>query len=259
MRVALFDATWLYPLKASRRLPHRGLFYFLRRPYYWPLMRARLIPIIFLSAFVLTILFLFAFLPQVAFLAIFHGPAAWLNGLVLTLGEGAAIVGLLFEAFFVDESQVDVFDTVLIDQGLSDLVAQGRLLDQTAETSVKMLGKPTVTAVYAPFSFRQIVEFVILLPVNLIPFVGVPIFLILTGYRAGPFHHWRYFKLLGLNKKERNVYIKRRQMKYTCPCAADVLPYDDGLRGCAMGSEDGEGETVTRRSDNWCRARAISR
>lgn len=174
-----------------------------------------MIPIIFLSAFVLTNLFLFAFLPQVAFLAIFHGPAAWLNGVVLTLGEGAAIVGLLFEAFFVDESQVDIFDAVLVDQGLSDLVAQGRLLDQTAENSVKMLGKPTVTAVYAPFSFRQIIEFIVLLPLNLVPFVGVPIFLVLTGYRAGPFHHWRYFKLLGFSKKERRVYIKRRQMRYT--------------------------------------------
>lgn len=179
------------------------------------MFRARLIPICFLSAFILSILFVFAFLPQVAFLAIFHGPGAWINGLVLTLGEGAAIVGLLFEAFFVDESQVDVFDSVLIDQGLSDLVAQGRLLDQTAENSVKMLGKPTVSAVYAPFSLRQIIEFIVLLPLNLVPFVGVPIFLVLTGYRAGPFHHWRYFKLLGFTKKERTQYIKRRQMKYT--------------------------------------------
>lgn len=174
-----------------------------------------MIPICFLSAFILSILFIFAFLPQVAFLAIFHGAGAWLNGLVLTLGEGAAIVGLLFEAFFVDETQVDVFDSVLIDQGLSDLVAQARLLDQTAENSVKMLGKPTVSAVYAPFSFRQIIEFIILLPLNLVPFVGVPIFLVLTGYRAGPFHHWRYFKLLGFTKKERQQYIKRRQLKYT--------------------------------------------
>jgi hypothetical protein len=124
-------------------------------------------------------------------------------------------VGLLFEAFFVDESQVDVFDAVLIDQGLSDLVAQGRLLDQTAESSVKMLGKPTTSAVYAPFSLRQILEFIILLPLNLVPFVGVPIFLVLTGYRAGPFHHWRYFKLLGFTKKERTQYIKRRQLRYT--------------------------------------------
>jgi uncharacterized protein involved in cysteine biosynthesis len=157
----------------------------------------------------------FAFLPQVAFLAIFHGAGAWLNGVVLTLGEGAAIVGLLFEAFFVDETQVDIFDAVLIDEGLSDLVAEARLLDENADNSVKMLGKPTVTAVYAPFSFRQIVEFIVLLPLNLVPFVGVPIFLVLTGYRAGPFHHWRYFRLLGLTKKERNIYVKRRQLKYT--------------------------------------------
>lgn len=131
------------------------------------------------------------------------------------LGEGAAIVAILFEAFFVDETLVDTFDAVLIDQGLSDLVGQGRLLDSDADNSVKMLGKPSVTAIYSPFSLRQIVEFVILLPVNFIPFVGVPIFLVLTGYRAGPFHHWRYFQLVGLSKKERKEYIGKRQMKYT--------------------------------------------
>lgn len=193
----------------------KGLLYFLSHRYYWPLFRARLIPICFLSALILTILSVFAFLPQVALLAVFHGAAAWQSAFVLTLGEGAAIVGLLYEAFFVDECQVDVFDAVLIDQGLSDLVAQARLLDQTTENSVQMLGKPTVSSTYAPFSLRQIIEFIILLPLNLIPYVGVPIFLILTGYRAGPFHHWRYFKLLGLTKKERTQYIKRRQLKYT--------------------------------------------
>ena len=34
-------------------------------------------------------------------------------------------------------------------------------------------------------------------------------------YRAGPFHHWRYFKLLDLTKKDRSLYIKRRQLTYT--------------------------------------------
>lgn len=34
-------------------------------------------------------------------------------------------------------------------------------------------------------------------------------------YRAGPLHHWRYFKLLDYSKKERNAFIKRRQLKYT--------------------------------------------
>jgi uncharacterized protein involved in cysteine biosynthesis len=53
------------------------------------------------------------------------------------------------------------------------------------------------------------------LPINLIPVAGVPLFLVLTGYRAGPLHHWRYFKLLDFSKKERQRYIKRRQMSYT--------------------------------------------
>lgn len=160
-------------------------------------------------------LFVWTFLPQVAFLAIFHGPGAWLNATFLVLGEGAAIVALLFEAFLVDETLVDTFDAVLIDQGLADLVGEVRLLDPNGQNSVQMLGKPTTSSVYSPFSLRQIVEFVVLLPVNFIPFVGVPIFLVLTGYRAGPFHHWRYFKLLGYSKKERKIYVQNRQLKYT--------------------------------------------
>ena len=150
-----------------------------------------------------------------AFLAIFHGPLAWVNGAFLVLGEGAAIVALLFEAFFVDECLVDVFDAVLINEGYQDLVSRSRNIDPGAGDPVKQLGKPTASAVYSPFSFRQIVEFIIFLPLNFIPIAGTPIFLILTGYRAGPFQHWRYFQLLGLNKKERNAFIQQRKLRYT--------------------------------------------
>jgi len=92
-------ASWLYPIK--------GIFYFVGHPRFWPLFKGRLLPIILLSFFVYAILFMFAFLPQVAVLAIFHGPGAWINGAVLTLGEGSAVVALLFEAFFVDVSLPD--------------------------------------------------------------------------------------------------------------------------------------------------------
>lgn len=37
----------------------------------------------------------------------------------------------------------------------------------------------------------------------------------ITGARAGPLSHWRYFKLRGLNKKERNNEIRTRKLKYT--------------------------------------------
>lgn len=124
-------------------------------------------------------------------------------------------MALLFEAFFVDETLVDVFDAVLIHKGFRDLVAGSRILHPNSENPVKELGKPTVSAIYSPFSLRQILEFIFLLPLNLIPVAGTPMFLILTGYRAGPFHHWRYFKFLGLSKKERKAFVKRRQLRYT--------------------------------------------
>lgn len=160
-------------------------------------------------------LFTWTYLPQVAFLAIFNGRGAWVNGTFLVLGESAAIAAILFEAFLVDEAQVDIFDSVLIDKGLADLVSTRRTVKEEGANPRERLGNPTRPSVYGPFSLRQIIEFIIFLPLNFIPVVGVPLFLLLTGYRAGPLQHWRYFKLLDLTKKERNEFIKQRIWKYT--------------------------------------------
>jgi hypothetical protein len=170
---------------------------------------------VLLSGFIYTLLFLFVYLPQVALLAIFQGSGAWVNGSFLILGEGAAIVAMLFEAFFVDETLVDVFDAVLLNEGFEQLIDRERVLYPDSENPVQKLGKPTTSAVYSPFSLRQIIEFVLLLPLNLIPVAGVPMFLILTGYRAGPFHHWRYFQLSGFTKDQRKRFVRNRQLKYT--------------------------------------------
>jgi hypothetical protein len=84
------------------------------------------------------------------------------------LGASAAIVALLFEAFFIDETQVDVFDAVFLREGgarAEDLLAQARVVHTDPATSprdgkgryinpVAALGKPTRSAVYAPFSLR---------------------------------------------------------------------------------------------------------
>jgi hypothetical protein len=64
-------------------------------------------------------------------------------------------------------------------RGQEALVAPSRTLKLDAPSPLKMLGKPKSSAVYSPFSFRQIVEFVLFLPLNLIPIVGVPFFLLL--------------------------------------------------------------------------------
>ncbi|KAL7770900.1 hypothetical protein CFE70_000839 [Pyrenophora teres f. teres 0-1] len=200
--------TWDNVIAASYLI--KGIVFFLFHPFLHPLLKARLLPAFLLSVFVYFNLFFWTLLPQVLFLKLFHTVgSAWVNAVFLVLGEGAAVVALLFESFLVDESQVDIFDAVLIYKGYEDLVRQHRpVTDDALNDPVRRLGKPTRSSVYAPFSFRQIAEFVILLPVNFIPYVGVPVFLLLTGYRAGPFQHWRYFQLLGYDRKRRNAAIK---------------------------------------------------
>jgi hypothetical protein len=114
------------------------------------------------------------------------------------------------------------FQATLIKKGFVDLVSPSRILNHDAPNAVKMLGKPTSSAVYSPFSFRQIAEFILFLPLNFIPVVGTPAFLVLTGARGGPLHHWRYFKLRGLTRKERNNEIRTRRWKYTWYATVDL-------------------------------------
>jgi hypothetical protein len=200
--------------------------FFLTRPFLWPLLRARFLTATILSIVVLLVLFTFTYLPQVAFLAIFHGIAgAWLNGTILVLAESTVIVAILFEAFFVDETQVDIFDATLVAEGYEDLVREGRPVAPAVDAAdtdegvvrldpVQRLRHPTKPACFSPFSFRQIFEYIALLPVMFIPWAGVPLFLFLTGYRAGPLMSWRYFQLRGFRRKERNKFIKARRWIY---------------------------------------------
>ena len=78
-----------------------------------------------------------------------------------------------------------------------------------------MLGKPSTAAVYQPWSLVQIVELIVFLPLNLIPYVGTPAFIIITGARLGSFAHYRWFKLRGLTRRERKAEIRARRWEYT--------------------------------------------
>ncbi|KAI0018916.1 hypothetical protein F4780DRAFT_476475 [Xylariomycetidae sp. FL0641] len=195
--------------------PLQGIYYFLAHPAFYPLFIGRLLPLSIISTLVYTILFTFAFIPQYAFLAIFHGAGAWLNAVVLVLGEGLVIIQALFEGFFVDECRVDVFDAILLNYNLEDLVAPHRILFPDAPNAVKKLGKPTSPAAVQPWSLIQIVELVVFLPLNLIPYVGTPAFIIITGARLGTFAQYRWFELRGLTRKQRKQEIASRRWEYT--------------------------------------------
>jgi hypothetical protein len=78
----------------------QGIIFFIAHPFLYPLLKARLLPAFLLSAFIILNLFFWTYLPQVAFLALFQrNGSAWVNGTFLVLGEGAAVVAILFESF----------------------------------------------------------------------------------------------------------------------------------------------------------------
>jgi hypothetical protein len=85
--------------------------FFVAHPFLYPLLKARLLPAFLLSAFIILNLFFWTYLPQVAFLALFqHNGSAWVNGTFLVLGEGAAVVAILFESFLVVSAPIRLFD-----------------------------------------------------------------------------------------------------------------------------------------------------
>ncbi|KAK3709939.1 hypothetical protein LTR37_010558 [Vermiconidia calcicola] len=144
--------------------------------------------------------------------------SAWVNGTFFVLGLGTLLVSILFEALFVDKTQVDIFDAVMVAEGYEHLVKNRRPVSEDIDESdpVKKLGEREKGATFAPFSFRQIIEFAVLLPLNFVPFVGIPLFLLATGYRAGPLLAWRYYALKGMTKKDRKdlIQTKRRRWEY---------------------------------------------
>ncbi|KAJ7642225.1 hypothetical protein FB45DRAFT_988379 [Roridomyces roridus] len=185
----------------------RGVYFCLMHPFMWPLVKTRFLPCLILTMVVLP-------LPQVAWLAIFQGHLAWFNAVFLVLGEGAVVIALLFEAFFVDETLVKIFDAVLIHEGFATLVAHRRIIIPTADDPAKQLGAPIKSAIYSPFSFRLTIEFILFLPLTFIPIAGGPLYCLALGRRAGPFHHYRYFKLRGMNSRQQAAFVSKRVWKY---------------------------------------------
>lgn len=83
-----------------------------------------------------------------------------------------------------------------------------------APNPVKMLGKPMSRAEYQPWSLVQIAELIFFLPLNLIPIVGCPAFIMITGTRLGKLSHHRWFVLKGMTKKEIKREIQLRSWEY---------------------------------------------
>ncbi|CAK7562611.1 MAG: hypothetical protein SEPTF4163_000459 [Sporothrix epigloea] len=209
--------SYLHRAGRAASYPLVGIYFFTRHREFHPLFTGRLLPLALISFLVYLILFTFTFIPQFAFLAIFHGWGAWVNALILVLGEGLVITQGLFEGFFVDEARVNVFDAIFINKNFEDLIAANRVLlaeSESINNSVRRLGKPTGSVSYQPWSIVQIVELIVCLPLNLVPVVGAPAFILITGSRLGRLSQYRWYKLRGLTRKERQAEIRRRGWDY---------------------------------------------
>lgn len=102
----------------------------------------------------------------------------------------------------------------MINHGFVDLIAPHRVLFVEAPNAVRMLGKPTSRAEYQPWSLIQIIELIVFLPLNLVPYIGTPAFIMITGSRLGKLSHHRWYKLRGLSKRDAKRELKARRWEY---------------------------------------------
>lgn len=71
-----------------------------------------------------------------------------------------------------------------------------------------------LTTVANRFSPSSITQYIIMLPLNLVPVVGTAAFLVLQGRKMGPSFHSRYFQLKGFNDDQRKDFIKQNKGAY---------------------------------------------
>jgi len=201
---AVTSGVYLYPIA--------GIYYILRHPHLWKPIRKPLFYSLVLSVFVTTSLFAFTYLPQAAVLALFNGPLAFATAVPLVLGESATLVLFIARAFWLAPALDHVFDGVLLDQGMTSLVEQGREIQ--GQGKARTVGK-SLMAPLNRFSKEGLVRYLLSLPLNAIPVVGTVFFLFYNGSKSGPNYHERYFQLKHFNAQQKKDFIKNKRGSYT--------------------------------------------
>jgi len=201
---AVVSGVYLYPLD--------GIYYLASHPHLWkPLQRPLLLGV--LTSFVVTsAMFFFTYLPQAAVLTLSNGPFAFIAAIPLVLGESATITLFVARMMWLAPALDNTFDTVLLAQGHTELVAHGREIQGAG--SGKKIGK-AITAPLNKFSKEGLITYLMSLPLNAIPIVGTVFFLFYNGYKTGPNQHARYFQLKQFNDAQKLEFINKNRGSYT--------------------------------------------
>ncbi|KAF3936184.1 hypothetical protein ABW19_dt0203086 [Dactylella cylindrospora] len=193
--------------------PVRGIIYLYYNPVLWKVINTRVVPCLILSLVVTVVLFIVLFLPLAAIMSFLSGPVAIANAAITILTLAANLNSILCENFLLEESLVNMFDSVLLIEHHYDLVIQGQEVDTTALDVVSSLGEYKLSPNLRP-SFKVICEYIFFLPISFIPIVGPFIFLAIQGNRAGPIAHYWYFRLKGWDKHQQKAFIKNYHWSY---------------------------------------------
>jgi len=201
---AVTSGVYLYPIQ--------GMYYILRHPSIWKPIRKPIFISLIMSFFITGAMFMFTYLPQAAFLTLFNGPFAFIAAIPLVLGESGTLINFLARAFWLAPALDNVFDQVLLQQGMTSLVAQGREIQ--GQGKGKSLGK-ALSAPLNRFTKEGIIQYLLSLPLNFIPIVGTVFFLFYNGNRTGPGHHERYFQLKHFSPNQKKEFIASNKGSYT--------------------------------------------
>ncbi|KAG9011651.1 hypothetical protein FRB95_014329 [Tulasnella sp. JGI-2019a] len=201
---AVVSGAYLYPIE--------GIYYLLRHPHLWkPLQRPLFLGVV--TSFVVTsLMFFFTYLPQVAVLTLTNGPLSFFTAIPLVLGESATITLFVARMLWLAPALDNTFDAVLLEQGHTALVAEGREIKGAG--SGKRIGK-ALSAPLNRFSKQGIITYLLSLPLNAIPLVGTIFFLFYNGYKSGPNQHARYFQLKHFTDAQKAKHISQNRGSYT--------------------------------------------
>ncbi|KAL2868574.1 uncharacterized protein BJX67DRAFT_45455 [Aspergillus lucknowensis] len=221
-----FSGAYLYPFK--------GIFYLSTHPpLYTPLLR-RAAQTLTLGISITAGLFVFTYLPQTTLMAFTAGPLlAPIGAFFLVLSEAAALTHFLSRTFVLADALIDTFDAVLLNRGHEALVSRGREIKSARGNGngvFARLGKMLHKPLGSGFGFgtwsetaRGLLRSVLLLPLNFIPVVGTVVYVYVSGKKAGPGLHERYFQLRGLSESEREEWVGKRRGAYTGLGMASVV------------------------------------
>lgn len=153
-----------------------------------------------------------SYVPQSVLLTFVNGPIAWITTIALVLSESAVVITALSRTFLIDDALVDIFDAVLLQEGMPTLVQNGRELNPS-NTVLGRLGKAAKKP-FTKLTLRSLVSYFVWLPLNFIPVVGTVVFIFVQGRKLGPGYHARYFQLKNYSAVQRITFVEQNKPAY---------------------------------------------